>query len=84
MLAGIAPAALVSDTLKKFPNFSEALAVRQDSLAISSTRRPPTKAPKQPEPTASHKQNSGIDTIYRRPHPSLDSGGRTPSLRLSS
>ena len=82
MLAGIAPAALVSDTLKKFPNFSEALAVRQDSLAISRTRSPPTKAPKQPEPTASHKQDSGIDSIDERPHPSLDSGGRTASLNF--
>jgi hypothetical protein len=42
------------------PQFLRGLTDNQRSLAISSTRRPPAKAPKQPEPIAIHKQNSDI------------------------
>jgi hypothetical protein len=74
--------ALISDPLNKIPQLLRSSAVRQDSLAISRTRSPPTKAPKQPEPTASHKQDSGIDSIDERPHPASTRAGRTPSLNF--
>jgi hypothetical protein len=62
------------------PQFLRGLSDNQRSLAISSTRRPPAKAPKQPEPIASHKQNSGIAART----PSVDSFLSTNRTRQGS